>query len=70
MDIKKDKKGMVYVQGSMVKPARNAKELFALFEEGSTNRHTASTSKSTVNLCHQNRATVFMTTFSFLNQTL
>ena len=29
----------------MVKDAKNAKELFALFEEGSINRHTASTSK-------------------------
>jgi len=35
---------MVFIQGAMVKPARNAKELFALFEEGSTNRHVASTS--------------------------
>ncbi|XP_053405776.1 uncharacterized protein LOC123566477 isoform X3 [Mercenaria mercenaria] len=43
LDIKKDKKGMVYIQGSIVKRAGNAKELFALFEEGSTNRHVAST---------------------------
>lgn len=45
MDIKKDKKGMVYVQGAIVKQANNAKELYALFEEGSKNRHTASTSE-------------------------
>ncbi|KAH3836988.1 hypothetical protein DPMN_110365 [Dreissena polymorpha] len=45
LEIKKDKKGLVYVQGAIVKPARNSKELFALFEEGSTNRHVASTSK-------------------------
>lgn len=45
MDIKKDKKGLVYVQGSIIKEASNSKELFALFEEGSKNRHTASTSK-------------------------
>jgi hypothetical protein len=44
MDIKKDKKGLVYVQGAVIKEATNAKELFALFEEGSRNRHTASTS--------------------------
>ena len=50
LEIKKDKKGMVYVQGSIVKSARNAKELFALFEEGSTNRHTASTSRSSVDI--------------------
>ncbi|OWF39036.1 myosin-1B-like [Mizuhopecten yessoensis] len=43
MEIKKDKKGMVYVQGSCVKDAHNAKELGALFDEGSKNRHTAST---------------------------
>ncbi|XP_071110400.1 uncharacterized protein [Haliotis cracherodii] len=43
LDIKKDKKGMVFVQGAMVKEASNTKELFALFEEGSKNRHTAST---------------------------
>ena len=45
MEIKKDKKGLVYVQGAEVKPARNAKELFALFEAGSKTRHTAATSK-------------------------
>ena len=45
LEIKKDKKGMVFVQGAVVKEASNAKELNALFEEGSKNRHTASTSK-------------------------
>ena len=44
LDIKKDKKGMVFVQGAEIKPARNAKELMGLFEEGSKNRHVASTS--------------------------
>ncbi|KAK7484015.1 hypothetical protein BaRGS_00024750, partial [Batillaria attramentaria] len=43
LDIKKDKKGMVFVHGAVVKSAKNAKELNALFEEGSKNRHTAST---------------------------
>ncbi|KAK7116259.1 hypothetical protein V1264_001974 [Littorina saxatilis] len=43
LDIKKDKKGMVFVHGAVVKEAANAKELNALFEEGSKNRHTAST---------------------------
>ncbi|ESO96357.1 hypothetical protein LOTGIDRAFT_144011, partial [Lottia gigantea] len=43
LDIKKDKKGMVVIQGSVLKKASNAKELFALFEEGSKNRHVAST---------------------------
>ena len=45
LEIKKDKKGMVYIQGAVIKDAKNSKELFALFEEGSINRHTASTSK-------------------------
>ncbi|XP_050403052.1 myosin-2 heavy chain [Patella vulgata] len=43
LDIKKDKKGMVFIQGAVVKDAHNDQELFALFEEGSKNRHTAST---------------------------
>nr|KAG5697355.1 hypothetical protein BaRGS_004081 [Batillaria attramentaria] len=33
LDIKKDKKGMVFVHGAVVKSAKNAKELNALFEE-------------------------------------
>ena len=47
MDIKKDKKGMVVIQGAEIKAARNSKDLMALFEEGSVNRHTACTSKLT-----------------------
>ncbi|XP_077988822.1 uncharacterized protein LOC144443263 isoform X2 [Glandiceps talaboti] len=43
LDIKKDKKGMVVVQGAVVQSANNSKELFGLFEEGSRNRHVAST---------------------------
>ncbi|ELU03973.1 hypothetical protein CAPTEDRAFT_167295 [Capitella teleta] len=43
LDIKKDRKGMVVVQGAEVKAARHAKELYALFEEGSKTRHVAST---------------------------
>ncbi|KAK3096468.1 hypothetical protein FSP39_000498 [Pinctada imbricata] len=43
MEIKKDKKGLVFIQGSVIKEASNAKELYALFDEGSKNRHTAST---------------------------
>ena len=45
LDIKKDKKGLVYVQGSVVKDASSADELYSHFEFGSQNRHTASTSK-------------------------
>ena len=36
---------MVFVHGSEIKNAKNAKELFGLFEEGNKTRHTASTSK-------------------------
>ncbi len=46
LDIKKDKKGMVFVQGSEIKGAKSSKELMALFEEGSKSRHVASTRKS------------------------
>ena len=51
MEIKKDKKGLVFIQGAVVKDASNAKELNALFEEGSKNRHTASTSKHVFKHC-------------------
>ncbi|XP_071166574.1 uncharacterized protein [Mytilus edulis] len=43
MDIKVDKKGLVWVKGAVIKEAHNSKELFALFQEGSEHRHTAST---------------------------
>lgn len=54
LEIKKDKKGLVYVQGAALKEASNAKELNALFEEGSKNRHTASTSMfKMINFCNR-----------------
>ncbi|XP_071794114.1 uncharacterized protein [Asterias amurensis] len=43
LDIKKDKKGLVFVQGAVVQQASNAKELYGLFDHGSANRHVAST---------------------------
>ncbi|KAG2465635.1 KN14E protein, partial [Polypterus senegalus] len=43
-EIKKDKKGLVFVQGPEVKEASSAEELFALFEQGCSNRHIAATS--------------------------
>ncbi|OAF70634.1 hypothetical protein A3Q56_01610 [Intoshia linei] len=43
LDIKKNAKGMVFIQGSVVKSAYNSKELYALFNEGSKSRHIAST---------------------------
>ena len=45
LDIKKDKKGMVFINGSVIQEAGNSKELYGLFEEGSSNRHVASTSE-------------------------
>ena len=43
MDIKKDKKGAVHVQGATVRTVSSPTELMKAFEEGLTNRHTAST---------------------------
>ncbi|XP_071845091.1 uncharacterized protein [Apostichopus japonicus] len=43
LDIKKDKKGMVFIQGAVIQEATNSKELNGLFEHGSENRHVAST---------------------------
>ncbi|XP_066567848.1 putative LOC110439812 homolog [Amia ocellicauda] len=43
IEIKKDKKGLVFVQGAETKQAASAEELFALFEQGCTNRHIADT---------------------------
>lgn len=43
LDIKKDKKGMVIVQGAVVHQAGNAVELMSLFEKGSSTRHISST---------------------------
>ncbi|XP_051784531.1 uncharacterized protein si:dkey-96l17.6 [Erpetoichthys calabaricus] len=42
-EIKKDKKGLVFVQGPEIKEASSAEELFALFEQGCSNRHIAAT---------------------------
>lgn len=43
LDIKKDKKGMVYVQGSVIQKAASSQELYKIFEKGSESRHVAST---------------------------
>lgn len=44
IEIKKDKKGLVFAQGAEAKEATSAGELFALFELCSANRHIAATS--------------------------
>ncbi|XP_036382699.1 kinesin-like protein KIN-14E [Megalops cyprinoides] len=43
IEIKKDKKGLVFAQGAETKGAASAEELFALFEHGCANRHIAAT---------------------------
>ncbi|EDO37229.1 predicted protein, partial [Nematostella vectensis] len=43
LDIKKDKKGMVFVQGSVMLESHSKEELWSIFERGSENRHVAST---------------------------
>ncbi|KPP58064.1 hypothetical protein Z043_124148, partial [Scleropages formosus] len=43
IEIKKDKKGLVFAHGAETKEAASAEELFALFEQGCANRHIAAT---------------------------
>ncbi|KAJ7388813.1 hypothetical protein OS493_035597, partial [Desmophyllum pertusum] len=43
LDIKKDKKGLVFVHGSMMLEGPPKDELWTIFERGSENRHVAST---------------------------
>ncbi|KAL6465947.1 hypothetical protein MHYP_G00260800 [Metynnis hypsauchen] len=43
IEIKKDKKGLVFAQGAETKEATSAGELFALFEQGCANRRIAAT---------------------------
>ena len=43
LDIKRDKKGAVHVQGATVRNVSSPMELKKAFEEGLVNRHTAST---------------------------
>ncbi|XP_067838418.1 uncharacterized protein si:dkey-96l17.6 [Heptranchias perlo] len=47
LEIKKDKKGFVYIQGAEIKEVTSAEMLCALFEQGCTNRHTAATKMNT-----------------------
>ncbi|XP_067885112.1 uncharacterized protein si:dkey-96l17.6 [Heterodontus francisci] len=47
LEIRKDKKGFVYVQGAEIKEVISAEMLCALFEQGCTNRHTIATKMNT-----------------------
>ncbi len=44
IEIKRDRKGLVFTQGAETKDATSAGELFALFEQACANRHIAATS--------------------------
>jgi len=46
MDIKKDKSGLVFVKGAVIKECATEESLYSCFEDGSKNRHVASTSRS------------------------
>jgi hypothetical protein len=43
LEIKKDKRGIVWVQGSRISPVTNANQLSDLFQRGLNSRHTGST---------------------------
>ncbi|XP_041041201.1 kinesin-like protein KIN-14I [Carcharodon carcharias] len=47
LEIRKDKKGFVYIHGAEIKEVTNAEMLCALFEQGCKNRHTAATKMNT-----------------------
>lgn len=44
IEIKRDRKGLMFAQGAETKEATSASELFVLFEQGCANRHIAATS--------------------------
>lgn len=44
IEIKRDRKGLMFAHGAETKEATSAGELFALFEQGCANRHIAATS--------------------------
>jgi hypothetical protein len=39
LKVRKNQRGMVFVEGAVVKPANSAAELYALFETGSSGRY-------------------------------
>uniref|UniRef100_H3AQU2 Kinesin-like protein n=2 Tax=Latimeria chalumnae TaxID=7897 RepID=H3AQU2_LATCH len=43
LEVRKDKNGLVYVQGAETREVTSAEELFLMFQQGCTNRHIAST---------------------------
>ncbi|XP_060895028.1 uncharacterized protein LOC132974770 [Labrus mixtus] len=51
VEIKRNKKGVVFAQGAETKEASSAQELYALFQQACANRHISATSESSVP-CH------------------
>ncbi|XP_060697501.1 uncharacterized protein LOC132825898 [Hemiscyllium ocellatum] len=49
LEIRKDRKGFVYIQGAEIKKVTSAEMLYALFEQGCTTRHTAATKMNNEN---------------------
>lgn len=50
VEIKRNRKGVVFAQGAETKEASSAQELYALFQQACANRHISATSEFTV-LC-------------------
>lgn len=48
VEIKRNRKGVVFAQGAVTKEASSAQELHALFQQACANRHIAATSESYV----------------------
>lgn len=46
VEIKKNRKGVVFAQGAETKEASSAQELYALFQQACANRHISATSES------------------------
>lgn len=51
VEIKRNRKGVVFAQGAETKEASSAQELYALFQQACANRHISATSESLM-LCH------------------
>lgn len=55
VEIKRNRKGVVFAQGAETKEASSAQELYALFQQACANRHISATSECPI-LCSSNRA--------------
>lgn len=48
VEIKRNRKGVVFAQGAETKEASSAQELYALFQQACANRHISATSESSI----------------------